>query len=354
MKLSITQKRKLKDVIIIVTSGVCVAMIYPVFADGWGRPIAFVNAFFIGLVGGIMVAVTELEVFDPQRKRRSFLFSLILKTLIYFLFFALLVPLIMAFNESIYYNRGFREHIRSEQFQRFLFHEDYSIILIYSFVFIAIIIFTRQMSRKLGQGVLLSYLLGRFHQPKEVERIFMFLDIRSSTTIAEKLGEINFHNFIRDFFYDITSSILLAKGNIYRYVGDQVVVTWKMRNGLDNANCINTYFYIKNRLKSLREKYILQYGFAPRFSASFHSGQVIVGEIGDIKSQIVYHGELLYQLAIIEKLHGKFELEENILITAPLIQQISLPALYKIVLVTETDYTQNISFDIYTLREVDA
>ncbi|MBK7871554.1 MAG: hypothetical protein IPJ74_13215 [Saprospiraceae bacterium] len=49
----------------------------------------------------------------------------------------------------------------------------------------------------------------------------------------------------------------------------------------------------------------------PRFSASFHSGRVITGEIGDIKSQIVYHGELLYQLSVIEKLHGKFDLEEK-------------------------------------------
>ncbi|MBK7871555.1 MAG: hypothetical protein IPJ74_13220 [Saprospiraceae bacterium] len=151
MKLSVTQKQKLKHVIIITASGIGIAMIYPLFAEEWNKPIAFINAFFIGLVGGVVVSIIELEIFDPQRKRRSFLFTLTLKTLIYFLFFTLLIPFIMAFNESIYYHRGFWEHIRSEQFQHFLFQEDYKIILIYSFIFIVIIIFTRQMSRKLGQ-----------------------------------------------------------------------------------------------------------------------------------------------------------------------------------------------------------
>ena len=38
---------------------------------------------------------------------------------------------------------------------------------------------------KYGPGVFRDFLLGRYFQPKREERIFMFLDIKSSTTIAE-------------------------------------------------------------------------------------------------------------------------------------------------------------------------
>lgn len=349
MKLSVTQTRNLRNALLIMGFGITVAMIYPVFADSWSNKVAFINAFSIGLIGSIIVVILELEVFDPHKKRRSFLFTFFVKTTLYFLFFALLVPLIMAFNESIYYNKGFIEHFKSDQFQHFIFHEDYKIILFYSFVFICIINFTRQMNRKLGQGVLLNYITGKYHSPKEVERIFMFLDIRSSTSIAEQLGELDFHYLIRDFFQDITSSILLSKGHIYRYVGDQVVVSWKMTDGLQHAHCIKAYFYIKEKIKSLREKYLLRFGLVPKFSASLHSGKVIIGEIGELKSQIVYHGEMLYQLAAIEKFHGKLELDENILISDPLIRQLSISSLYKLKEVGALPLDDGSSMSLYSL-----
>ena len=247
MQLTIDQKRKLNHASKIILAGVIIGLFYPVFADGFTEVIPFVNGFLVGLIGGTFIAFLELQVFDYRRKkRRPFLVTLAQKIILYFLFFALLIPLVMGFTESIYYQRGFWEHIKSERFQNFLFKEDYDVILFYAFVFISIIIFTRQMSRKMGQGVLFSFISGRFHQPREVERIFMFLDIRSSTTIAEDLGSINFHRFIHDFFMDISACILATKGSIYRYVGDQVIVTWTLKAGIENANCIRTYFKIKN------------------------------------------------------------------------------------------------------------
>lgn len=352
MELTATQKRKLREAAQIIASGVGIALLYPAFSDDWKNTTPFLNAFFIGLIGGVVIAIIEVEVFDPQKKRRSFLVMFSVKTILYFLFFAILVPSVMVLNESLYYNRGVFEHFQSEQFQNFLFQEDYSIILIYAFIFIAIIIFTRQISRKLGQGILLNYVFGRYHHPQEVERIFMYLDLRSSTTIAEQIGEFRFHNFIRDFFYDITNCIVMGKGKIYRYVGDQVVVSWKMTDGLENANCLQTYFYVKNQLKHLREKYVLEYGFAPKFSTSFHCGEIVIGEIGTVKSEIVYHGEVLHQLAAIEKLHGKLDLDENILISEMLIKKIVLPQLYKVILVGEITLSTQHILDVYSLREI--
>jgi len=59
----------------------------------------------------------------------------------------------------------------------------------------------------------------------------MFIDLNDSTTIAEKIGDIEYNKFLNNFFYDITDSIIENYGRIYRYVGDEVVVSWKLKKG---------------------------------------------------------------------------------------------------------------------------
>ena len=350
MEIPETQKRKFRSTLKITLFGIVIGLSYPVLADGFSEIIPFVNGFTVGLVGGLVISFLELEIFDPLKRRSSFIKTFTLKTSIYFIFFALLIPGIMAFNESIYLERGYLEHIKSDEFQSFLFKEDFDVLLFYSFVFIGFIIFIQQINRKLGQGVLINYVSGRFYEPKEVERIFMYLDLRSSTTIAEQLGEIRFHNFLHDFFLDITECILSAKGVIYTYVGDQVIVTWKMKTGLEKANCIMAYFSAKNQIKRLREQYLEKYGFVPRFSTSFHCGNVIIGELGDVKSQIVYQGEVLYQTSAIEKKFSELQLKEDILISESLLKRITLPALFKASLVAEIKDHEG-GMGVYTLEE---
>jgi adenylate cyclase len=350
-QLSITQQRKLRSTLKITIPAILIALIYPAFADGFTVFVPFLNSFVIGLVGGLMVSYLELVVFDPLKKQGSFLKMLALKTFIYFTFFAALIPLVMCFNESIFLGRGFLEHFRSEQFQNFLWRGDYDVILFYSFIFIGIIIFVRQINRKLGQGVLLHYLFGHYHEPHEVKRIFLHLDIRSSTTIAEELGGIRFHQFLNEFFLDVTNSILATRGVIYDYVGDQIVVTWTMTDGLRNANCLIAYFHIKNTIHRLREKYLQEYGFVPRFSTSYHCGRVIVGELGDVKSQLVYQGEVLFQTTAIEKLYRHLQLQEQILLSEPLLERLKLPKLYRAVRVGEIADPDQGEIAVYTLEE---
>lgn len=105
-----------------------------------------------------------------------------------------------------------------------------------------------QVNDKYGPGVFRSFLLGKYFHPTREERIFMFLDLRSSTTIAERLGEVRYFNFIKDVFKDATSPIIYAKGEIYQYVGDEIVISWKLDNGIRDANCINCFFEIQSKL----------------------------------------------------------------------------------------------------------
>ncbi len=146
---------------------------------------------------------------------------------------------------------------------------------------------------KYGPGVFTSFLLGKYFHPKREERIFMFLDLRSSTSIAEKLGEALYFNFIREVFQHVTPSILHCKGEIYQYVGDEIVISWKTNKGIENANCIRCFFHIQNALHKRSSYYRKQYGTIPEFKAGLHYGDVMAGEIGVVKREIAFSGDVL-------------------------------------------------------------
>jgi hypothetical protein len=44
----------------------------------------------------------------------------------------------------------------------------------------------------LGPGVLFAFVAGRYYHPRREERILLFIDMRASTSIAERLGEQRF------------------------------------------------------------------------------------------------------------------------------------------------------------------
>ena len=151
----------------------------------------------------------------------------------------------------------------------------------------------------------------------------MFLDLRSSTTIAEKLGEIRYFNFLKDVFRHSTPGILHNKGEIYQYVGDEIVVSWKMDKGLNNANCLQCFFDVQVALRQRASYYQDTYGILPEFKAGLHYGHVMAGEIGLVKRDIVFSGDVLNTTARIQSKCN--ELGVNILISKYLLEKLVLP-----------------------------
>ncbi len=181
-----------------------------------------------------------------------------------------------------------------------------------------------QINDKYGPGVFFNLLIGKYHKPREEERIFMFLDMKSSTTIAEKIGHIQFHNLLRDFFSDITDSIIYNKGEIYQYVGDEVVISWQMKHGLNDINCIRCFYDMQQSITRKKDEYIRRYGLIPEFKAGIHFGKVTTGEIGVVKKDIVFSGDVLNSAARIQSKCN--ELGVNILISENLLEMLNLPS----------------------------
>lgn len=169
---------------------------------------------------------------------------------------------------------------------------------------------------KYGPGNLRSFFMGRYFRPQREEHIFMFLDLRSSTYIAQVLGEQQYFNFIKDVIRDATPVILRHKGRIYQYVGDEITVSWWMNQGLNKLNCIRCPIEIRKIFNHRSSYYTAQYGVVPDFKAGLHCGPVMVGEIGVVKRDIAFSGEVVGTAARIQNRCN--HLEVNLLMSQDL------------------------------------
>ncbi|MEO7802663.1 MAG: adenylate/guanylate cyclase domain-containing protein [Ginsengibacter sp.] len=167
------------------------------------------------------------------------------------------------------------------------------ITLVYYFFMTLVINFINQVNKKYGPGILLPMLLGKYRNPREEERIFMFMDLKSSTSLAEKLGHLKFSALIRDSFMDINLLLSAFNAEVYQYIGDEIVLTWRVNDGLKNLSCIRFFFACEQQFRSRIDYYTRQYGVLPYFKAGLHLGTVTVVEIGEIKRDIAYHGDIL-------------------------------------------------------------
>ncbi len=188
------------------------------------------------------------------------------------------------------------------------------------------------------------------HGFTEVTRVFMFLDIKSSTAIAEDLGHIRYFELLNDFFSDIADPISNNKGQIYQYVGDEVVVSWSVDSGISNNNCINCFFEITSTIDQLKSRYQKKYGIIPEFKAGFHFGTVSTGAVGTLKKEVIYTGDVLNTTSRIEGLCNQYDV--NLLMSEDLLKQLALGENYSPQKIGEINLRgRNANITLFTLTD---
>lgn len=156
-----------------------------------------------------------------------------------------------------------------------------------------------RLNDQYGNGSI-AHLIGRYHRPRQELRIFMFLDMRSSTSIAEDLGHVRYFQLLNELFTDITDPILYSRGEIYQYVGDEISVSWPLRRGLGRQRCIRCFLDIRAKLRRRAGHYQARYGIVPAFKAGFHYGEVTTGEVGLVKRERIFSGDVVNTAARIQ------------------------------------------------------
>ncbi|MEP5610812.1 MAG: adenylate/guanylate cyclase domain-containing protein, partial [Cyclobacteriaceae bacterium] len=187
-----------------------------------------------------------------------------------------------------------------ETYSEFMLSGEMLVLSFYFFLVGFITNLFKQIDKKLGPGNLWRMIKGEFYQPKEDVRIFMFLDLKSSTMIAEKLGHIQYSKLIQDCFKDL-HVVEKFKAEVYQYVGDEAVLTWPKKIGLVNSNCLRAFFAFKEKLAGKTDYYMKKYGVQPEFKAGLNIGEIVVAEVGEIKTEIAYHGDTINTAARIQE-----------------------------------------------------
>ncbi len=259
----------------------------------WGNIEEIKYTIINGFVIGFFVGLFELIFSNPKVERLPYSVLLFLRTIAYFS-----ISLVSVFILIIIYlkslglsSASLADPNKFEEIKKVYFLTN--INTIYLLIFILLASFLWQLKSFLGKGVLFNYLTGKYHKPTIEERIFMFLDLNDATTLAEKLDSEKYSSLLSDFFNDIDLAITKTKGQVFQYVGDEVVVLWKTKHGLKNNNCIKSYLLALDILQNKKKYYQEKYEILPSFKAALHLGKITITEIGASKREIVYHGDTI-------------------------------------------------------------
>jgi len=177
------------------------------------------------------------------------------------------------------------------------------------------------INEKYSPGVFIDILLGRYIQPKIERRIVMFMDLKDSTPIAEKLGHHQYFKFIRDFIYQVSAALIEFDGTIYQYVGDEVVASWLFKDK-NTMKCMQAIIQSRRNIQKRSEHFRTKYGMAPEFRAGIHLGDVTVGEIGVIKKDLAMSGDTMNTTARIRS--ACTELNHDFIVSKDFIENIDL------------------------------
>jgi adenylate cyclase len=149
-----------------------------------------------------------------------------------------------------------------------------------------------ELRRLIGPGVFGSLLLGRYRVPRVERRVFLMLDIMGSTAIAERLGPERFFAFLDRWLHVLTEPLLAADGRIDRFIGDEVVVSWEWTEDAV-TRAVDFALAATAVLVADSDTWRRDFGVVPRMHGALHAGEVISGEIGDLKREITFLGDTL-------------------------------------------------------------
>jgi len=310
----VTRNYKLKNVLVytiigtLAGAGIGLALQYIDRIDNY---LPAIRGTIIGFLVGTTVGLCEEFLFLEKFRKKSYLFLLLFRTLVYSCMFAFYELSINSVSKFFVSDLSLGASIHFAVFEE-NYLRDFGIIVVISVTLISLL----QIRRLHRPGDLIKYVAGKYHLPEEVNKIFLFIDLKSSTAIAEKLGNTKY-------FHDMTGAILMSKAEIYQYIGDEIILTWSFNSGVKYARCINCFFDILTSIEMQREKYLKKYGVQPEFKAALHAGKVSVTWIGTIKKEIVYHGDVLNTTARIQEECNKYS--QKFLISEYMLLNIELP-----------------------------
>lgn len=268
-----------------------------------GNKYSFLNSLISISIGSFLMGlfIGSIEAFWLKKyfEKRPFWSKIIFKSIFYLLLIISFIIFLTLINNAFFYDVAITDPVVINSLFSFLKTFSFWIMVIYTGFILDISLFYSEIEAYLGNGIVSNY-MGKYHKPKQEIRIFMFLDMKSSTSIAEKIGHKKYFDLLKTYYADMTDAILDTNGEVYQYVGDEIVVSWDENMGLSNNNCLQCFNKISKIFNNKEDDYLKTFGLVPEFKAGFHIGEVTTGEIGIIKKNVFYIGDVLNTTARIQ------------------------------------------------------
>jgi adenylate cyclase len=158
-----------------------------------------------------------------------------------------------------------------------------------------------EISYLIGPRRFIRLIAGLYHAPREEERFVLFVDVAGSTGTAERLGDKRSHTMLDRVFSIATGPVLDFGGEIDQYIGDEMIVTWPAASGVRDGHALRCFLAMREAPAKASGSFEREFGHAPQVRGSLHFGAVVVGEVGDNRRDIVFHGDVMNTAARLEE-----------------------------------------------------
>lgn len=291
----------------------------------WLSPLQYIEGTLFGLFFGAIFILASMLSRQLRIERFGFGKSILINSAIFITGFAL-VAFLMDFIVKLFESYNGEESISIEMDESMI---ALFLVILAIFVFqILLLNFILQSIEVMGDYNIIRFLTGKYRTPVVENRAFMFLDLRASVQHAEKLGNALYSELIRDCFRELNYLVHKFEAEIYQYVGDEIVLTWESSVAQHNYNILGMFFAFEKVLQIKSEHFLNKYGIIPEFKAGCNAGEVTAVEIGVIKRDIAYHGDVINTSSRVQNMCNV--LHHELLITSSIFNDEILPKEFKI------------------------
>ena len=251
---------------------------------------------------GCLVGAIELLYLNRRLATLSLGTKLIAKTLFYTFLLSGVMLITFPIAAALEMGTGLTDERVWERLQRFLISKTSLSTGVQLTTSLVVSLFYAEISEHMGPHVLTNFLTGRYHTPHEERRVFLFSDMKASTSIAERLGHARYFELLRAYYDALADAIVDHGGEVYQYIGDEIVVSWPEEDGVRGNTCVRCVLRMKRDLSRKAAWFRRHFAVVPDFKAGLQVGAVTTGEIGALKREIVFTGDVLNQTARIQGL----------------------------------------------------
>lgn len=109
-------------------------------------------------------------------------------------------------------------------------------------------------------------------------------------------------------------------------MGDEIILSWALQGNSKDQRCIDCFFAMKKALEQRKDWFLTKFGQMPSFKAGIHFGKVTVGEIGKLKKDIMFSGDVLNATARIQGLCNAYQ--TDLIVSTDLVKKLNINGHY--------------------------